>query len=61
MISCPPHTSFDEINDEVVNSERGELGRGSDPPLIYMAHSTTDDLCRAPNRLMLKTHSATDV
>ena len=33
-ISCSPHTSFDEINDSVVNSERGELVRGSDPPLV---------------------------
>ena len=33
VISCAPHTSFDEINDSVVNSERGELVRGSDPPL----------------------------
>ena len=32
-ISCSPHTSFDEINDSVVNYERGELVRGSDPPL----------------------------
>ena len=31
-ISCSPHTSFDEIDDSVVNSERGELVRGSDPP-----------------------------
>ena len=33
-ISCSPHTSFDEINDSVVNSERGELVRGSHPPLV---------------------------
>ena len=32
-ISCSPHTSLDEIHDSVVNSERGELVRGSDPPL----------------------------
>ena len=36
-ISCSPHTSFDEINDSVVSSERGELVKGSDPPLVYSA------------------------
>ena len=50
-VSCS-HTSFDEINDSVVNSERGELVRGSDPPLVYDAHSTADDLWRAPIRLL---------
>ena len=56
VISCSPHTSFDEINDSVVNSERGELVRGSDLPLVYSAHSTAGDLWRAPIRLLLKTH-----
>ena len=32
LISCPPYIQFDEINERVVNSERGELVRGSDPP-----------------------------
>ena len=32
VILCSPRTSFDELNDNVVNSERGELVRGSDPP-----------------------------
>ena len=35
VISCSPHTSFDEINHSVVNSERGELVRGSAPRLVY--------------------------
>ena len=35
---------FDEINDSVVNSERGELVRGSNPPLVHSAHSTAGDL-----------------
>ena len=55
VISCSPHTSFDEINDRVVNSERGEFVRGSDPPLVYSAHSTAGDLCRAPIRLVRNT------
>ena len=54
-ISCSPHTSFHEINDSVVNSERGELVRGSDPHLVYSAHSTAGDLLPAPIRLLLKT------
>ena len=35
-ISCSPHTAFDESTTaySVVNSERGELVRGSDPPLM---------------------------
>ena len=55
-ISCSPHTSFDEIIDSVVNSERGELVRCFDPPLVYSAHSTAGDFWRAPIRLLLKTH-----
>ena len=60
-ISCFLHTSFDEINDSVVNSERGELVRGSDPLLVYSAHSTAGDLLRAPIKLLLKTHLAAGV
>ena len=56
VISCSPHTSFHEINDSVVNYERGKLVRGSDPPLVYNAHSTAGDLWRAPIRLLLKTN-----
>ena len=61
MSSCSPQTSFDEIGDSVVNSERGELVRGTDPPLVYGAHSTAGDLWRAPIRLLLKTHLAAGV
>ena len=32
VTSCSPYTSFDETNDSVVKSERGELVRGYDPP-----------------------------
>ena len=35
VISCAPHTSFDEIKDGIVKSGRGELARGTDPPLVY--------------------------
>ena len=44
MISSSPHNSFYEINDSVVNSERGELVRGSDSPLVHSALSTAGDL-----------------
>ena len=33
LISCAPHTSFDETNDSVVKSERGVLARGFDSTL----------------------------
>ena len=52
MISCAPHTSFDEINHSVVKSECGELVRGSNPPLVYGAHSTVVDVWRAPIRIL---------
>ena len=54
VISCAPHTLFDEINASVVKSKRGELVTGSDPPLVYSAHSTVGDVWRAPIRLLLK-------
>ena len=56
-----PHTSLDEINDSVVRSERGELVRGSDPPLVYSAHTTAGDEWRAPNRPLQKMHLAAGV
>ena len=60
-ISCSPHTSCEEINVSIVNSERGEVVRGSDPALVYNAHSTAGDLWRAPIRPLLKTHLAAGV
>ena len=39
-----PQTSFDEINDRVVYSERGDLVRVSDSHLVHRAHSTARDL-----------------
>ena len=59
--SCSPLTSFDEINNTVVNSECGELVRGSDFPLVYSAHSTAGNLLRAPIRLTFETHLAAHV
>ena len=39
VVSCAPHTSFDEINDSIVKSERGELVMGANPPLAYIQFS----------------------
>ena len=61
MIRCAPHTSLDEINDSVVKSGRGELDRGSDPSLVYSAHSTVGDVYRASIGLLLNTYLAADV
>ena len=52
---------FDEVNDSVVNTEHGELVRGSDRPLVYSAPSTADALWRAPIRFLLKRHLAAGV
>ena len=54
MISYAPYILFDEINDSVVKSERGELVKSSGPPLVSSAHSTVGDVRRAPIRLLLK-------
>ena len=54
MISCFPHATFDEINDSAVNSERGELVRGSDPPLVYNAHSTAGDFVAGTDQASVK-------
>ena len=57
-ISCSPHTSFrrNQINDSVVNSERGKFVRGSDSPLVYNAHSTAGDLVEGADQASVKTH-----
>ena len=54
VISCAPHSSFDEINQSVVKSERGALVWGYDPPLVRSAHSTAGDVWRVLIRLLLK-------
>ena len=37
-----------------MKSERGELVRGSDPPVVYNVHTTAGDVWRAPTRLPSK-------
>ena len=40
-ISCSSHTSFDEIIDSAINSGRGDLVGGSDPPLVSLEDART--------------------
>ena len=49
---CSTH-SFDEINDNVVKSECGELVTDSDPPVAYSAHTTGGDVRRGQTRLLV--------
>ena len=53
VFSCAPRISFGEIIDSVVRCARGELVRGSDPPLVYSACTAAGDVWRAPTRLLL--------
>ena len=49
-IPSPRQRSKDKTNDCVINSERGALVRGSDPPFGHGVHKTTGDRWRAPAR-----------
>ena len=44
-----------------MKSERSELVRGSDPPLVYSAHPAARDGWRAPTGLLLLIHLAAGV
>ena len=44
---------FDNINDWVVKSERGELVGGSDAPLVCSPNAVADDVWREPITLKL--------
>ena len=57
--SCAPHTSYGEVNDSVVKSERGV--RGSDPPLVHSPHTTAGDVWPTRTRLLLDIHFAVGV
>ena len=52
-IPSPRQTSIDNTNDCLVNSERGALVRGSDPPSGHSVHTTTGDRWRAPARRLI--------
>ena len=52
MILCAPQTLFNEVS--VVKSEPGELVKGSNPSLVYSAHTAAGGVWRAPTRLLLK-------
>ena len=44
-----------------MRSERDEVVRGFDPPLVYSAHNTAGGVWRAPTRLLLQIHVAAGV
>ena len=46
--------SFDDINNSVVKFERGELVRGSDPPLAYKVHTTAGSLRPGPTMILFE-------
>ena len=53
-IRSPRQTSIGKNNDCAVNSERGALVRGSDPPSGYSVHKTTGDTWWVPARRLTK-------
>ena len=55
-IPSPRQTSIDETNDCAMESERGALVRGSDPPSSHSVHNTNGDRWRAPARRLIQTH-----
>ena len=60
-IPSPRQTSIDKANDYVMNSERGALTRGSDPPSGHSVHKMTSDAWRALARRLIQKHLATGV
>ena len=55
-IPSPRQTSIDKTSDCVINSERGALVRGSDPPSGHSVHNTAGDTWRAPVRRLIRKH-----
>ena len=53
-IPSPRQTSIDKTSDCVINSERGALVRGSDPPSGHSVHNTAGNTWRAPARRLLQ-------
>ena len=60
-ILSPGQTSIDKTNDCAMNSERGALVRGSNPPYGHSVHITACDTWRAPARRLIQTHLSTCV
>ena len=51
----------DKHNDCVMNSARGALGRGSDPPFVHTVHNTAGDTWRAQDRGLIHFFLSTGV
>ena len=60
-IPSPRRTSIDKTNDCVMNSERGALVKGSDPPSGHSVHNTAGDTWRAQARRLIQEHLSTGV
>ena len=60
-IPSPRETSIDKTNDCVMNSERGALVRGSDPPSGHSVHNTAGYTWRAPARRLIQKYLFTGV
>ena len=60
-IPSPRWTSIDKTNDCVMNSERGALVRGSDPPSGHSVHNTAGDTWTAPARRLIQKYLFTGV
>ena len=58
-IPSPRQTSIDKTYDFILNSERGALSRGSDPPSGHSVHNTAGDTWRAPARRLIQKHLST--
>ena len=59
--ASPRQTSIDKYYDCVMNSERGALIRGADPPSGHSVNSTAGDTWRAPDRRLKKNHLSAGV
>ena len=44
-----------------MKSERGEIVRGSDPPVVFSAQTAAGSVWRASTKLLLEAHLATGV
>ena len=58
-IPSPRQTSINKTNGFVMNSERGALIRGSDPPSGHSVHNTAGDAWRALARRLIQKHLIT--
>ena len=60
-IPSPRQTSIDKTKDCFMNSDRGALARGSNPPFGHSVHNTAGHTWRAPARRVIQKHLSTGV